>query len=177
MDVFDTARTLFVQRFELTIHQRLTRALAMGGIEANEKPSQWMAQFYLQARSVPHGTEKTVCDAWNGYHSVPLHPDDRHLTTFITSTTHYYGQTPPSRPSGRQYSGWRRVAATGSRRTRTSLSSGKTTLSSPASRSRVHQSNHARRCYSPYKTSPRQRTSPTSEAGSALSTRSPTPLR
>ena len=39
---------------------------------------------FHQARSVPHGTKKTVCDAWNGYHAVPLHPDDRHLTTFIT---------------------------------------------------------------------------------------------
>lgn len=39
---------------------------------------------FHQARSVPHGKKKTVFDAWNGYHSVPLHPDDRHLTTFIT---------------------------------------------------------------------------------------------
>ena len=44
-DVFDTARTLFVQRFELTIHQRLTRAFAIGGVDVNEKPSQWMARF------------------------------------------------------------------------------------------------------------------------------------
>ena len=39
---------------------------------------------FHQARSVPQGTKKTVCDAWNGYHSVPLHPDDKHVTTFIT---------------------------------------------------------------------------------------------
>ncbi len=44
-DVFDTARTLFVQRFELTIHQRLTRAFAIGGVDVNEKSSQWMARF------------------------------------------------------------------------------------------------------------------------------------
>ena len=37
-DVFDTARMLFVQRFELTIHQRLTRAFAIGGVDVNEKP-------------------------------------------------------------------------------------------------------------------------------------------
>ena len=42
-DVFDTARMLFVQRFELTIHQRLTRAFAIGGVDVNEKPSLWMA--------------------------------------------------------------------------------------------------------------------------------------
>ena len=37
-----------------------------------------------QARSVPKQCWKTVTDAWNGYHSVPLRPEDRHLTTFIT---------------------------------------------------------------------------------------------
>ncbi|KAJ8335347.1 hypothetical protein SKAU_G00386890 [Synaphobranchus kaupii] len=39
--------------------------------------------FHL-ARRIPKGTWKTVTDAWNGYHSVPLHESDRHLTTFIT---------------------------------------------------------------------------------------------
>ena len=39
--------------------------------------------FHL-ARAVPPKTYKTVMDAWNGYHSIPLHPDDKHLTTFIT---------------------------------------------------------------------------------------------
>ena len=32
---------------------------------------------------MPKGTWKTVSDAWNGYHSVPIHQSDRHLTTFI----------------------------------------------------------------------------------------------
>ena len=39
---------------------------------------------FLQARSVPHWTKKTVFDAWNGYHSVPIRKEDRHLTTLIT---------------------------------------------------------------------------------------------
>ena len=39
--------------------------------------------FHL-ARKVPKETWKTVSDAWNGYHSVPLRESDRHLTTFIT---------------------------------------------------------------------------------------------
>ena len=43
---------------------------------------------FHQARSVPHNKKKTVFDAWNGYHSVPLHRDDRHYTTFITSQPH-----------------------------------------------------------------------------------------
>ena len=36
------------------------------------------------ARRIPKCTWKTVTDAWNGYHSVPLREEDRHLTTFIT---------------------------------------------------------------------------------------------
>ena len=36
------------------------------------------------ARRVPGNTWKTVTDAWNGYHSVPLRDSDKHLTTFIT---------------------------------------------------------------------------------------------
>lgn len=44
---------------------------------------------FHQARSVPPSKLKTVFDAWNGYHSVPLHPDDRHMTTFITPWGRY----------------------------------------------------------------------------------------
>ena len=44
-NVFDAARALFVKRYELTVHQRLTRALSMSGLEVDEKPSQWMARF------------------------------------------------------------------------------------------------------------------------------------
>ena len=50
---------------------------------------------FHQARSVPHGKKKTVFDAWNGYHSVPLHPDDRHYTTFITPWGRYRYRTAP----------------------------------------------------------------------------------
>ena len=44
---------------------------------------------YLQARSVPHNTLKTVFDAWNGYHSVQLEEKDRHYTGFITPWGRY----------------------------------------------------------------------------------------
>ncbi len=44
---------------------------------------------FHQARSVPPNTYKTVFDAWNGYHSIALHEDDRHLTTFITPWGRY----------------------------------------------------------------------------------------
>ena len=39
---------------------------------------------FQQARGIPPHTWKSVTDAWKGYHSVPLHPDDRYLMTFIT---------------------------------------------------------------------------------------------
>lgn len=44
---------------------------------------------YKQARSVPAGKLKTIFDCWNGYHSIPLHPDDIHYTTFITPWGRY----------------------------------------------------------------------------------------
>ena len=50
---------------------------------------------FLQARSVSHGKKKTVFDAWNGYHSVPLCEEDRHLTTFITPWGRYRYKTAP----------------------------------------------------------------------------------
>ena len=50
---------------------------------------------FHQARSVPHNKKKTVFDCWNGYHSVPLHEDDRHLTTFITPWGRYRYNTAP----------------------------------------------------------------------------------
>ena len=44
---------------------------------------------FHQARGVPENKRKTVFDAWNGYHSVRLHEDDKHLTTFITPWGRY----------------------------------------------------------------------------------------
>ena len=38
----------------------------------------------LQVRAVPRNMKKTVFDAWNGYHSMPICEEDRHPTTFIT---------------------------------------------------------------------------------------------
>ena len=47
------------------------------------------------ASSVPPNKTKTVLDAWHGYHSVPIHPSDRHLTTFITSHGRFRYRTVP----------------------------------------------------------------------------------
>uniref|UniRef100_UPI00358E50A7 cingulin-like n=1 Tax=Myxine glutinosa TaxID=7769 RepID=UPI00358E50A7 len=59
-------------------------------LETHHTPS----PFY-QARSVPNGKKKTVFDAWNGYHSVPICKEDRHLTTFITPWGRYRYKTAP----------------------------------------------------------------------------------
>ena len=50
---------------------------------------------FRQAMTVPEGTFKTVLDAWNGYHSVALDPECRHLTTFITPWGRYRYRTMP----------------------------------------------------------------------------------
>ena len=50
---------------------------------------------FHQATSVPAGTYKSVFDAWNGYHSVPIRVQDRHLTTFITPWGRYRYCTTP----------------------------------------------------------------------------------
>ena len=47
-----------------------------------------MESPFQLARRIPKDTWKTVTDAWNGYHSVPLRDSDRHLTIFITLALH-----------------------------------------------------------------------------------------
>lgn len=39
---------------------------------------------FLESQSVPVNTFKTVTDAWQGFHMIPLDPDSRQYTTFIT---------------------------------------------------------------------------------------------
>ena len=39
---------------------------------------------FKQARTIEAKSWRTVIDAWNGYHSLVIHKDDRGLTTFIT---------------------------------------------------------------------------------------------
>lgn len=50
---------------------------------------------FQQARSIPRNTWKSVTDAWNGFHSVPLRKEDRHLTTFITPFGSYQYKVAP----------------------------------------------------------------------------------
>ena len=55
-----------------------------------------------QAMLVPHNTKKSTLDAWNGYHSVAIREEDRHLTTFYTKWGRYRYR---SAPQGYQASG------------------------------------------------------------------------
>ena len=50
---------------------------------------------FKQAMDVPHGVKKSTCDAWNGYHSVAIREEDRHLTTFLTPEGRYRYRTVP----------------------------------------------------------------------------------
>ena len=45
--------------------------------------------------SIPPSKVKTTVNCWHGYHSVPLHPTDRHITTFVTEWGKYRYKTLP----------------------------------------------------------------------------------
>ena len=46
------------------------------------------APFKLASR-IPEGKKKTIIDSWNGFHSVPIADEDRHVTTFLTPWGRY----------------------------------------------------------------------------------------
>ena len=48
-----------------------------------------------QATTVPKHQKKTTLDAWNGFHSVKIREEDRHLTTFLTPWGRYCYRTAP----------------------------------------------------------------------------------
>ena len=50
---------------------------------------------FHQASAVPPNTRRSVLDAWNGYHSVPLAEKDRSKTTFLTPWGRYRYKTAP----------------------------------------------------------------------------------
>ena len=50
---------------------------------------------FHQALAVPQQTIKTVLDAWQGYHSVPIAEEDRHYTTFLTPWGRFRYRTCP----------------------------------------------------------------------------------
>jgi hypothetical protein len=50
---------------------------------------------FHQATLIPSDKKKSVFDAWNGYHSVPIRECDRHYTAFITPWGRYRYRTTP----------------------------------------------------------------------------------
>ncbi len=44
-DVFSQAKELLCTRYDHSVHERLTRAIAMRGFDTDESPSQWLARF------------------------------------------------------------------------------------------------------------------------------------
>ena len=50
---------------------------------------------YNLVREIPAHVKKTTFDCWNGFHSVPIHKEDRHFTTFITDFGRYRYKTTP----------------------------------------------------------------------------------
>ena len=44
---------------------------------------------FLLASQIPADSWKSCLDAWEGYHSVPIHPEDRRYTQFITPWGRY----------------------------------------------------------------------------------------
>ena len=60
---------------------------------------------FHQVMGIPRGTYKTVTDAWNEYHSIPLDENDMPFTTFITKWGRYRYKVAPQgfRASGDAY--------------------------------------------------------------------------
>ena len=50
---------------------------------------------FHQVKSIPPHTWKTVTDAWNGFHCVPLDEEDRQYTTFITPVGRFWYRMAP----------------------------------------------------------------------------------
>ena len=52
--------------------------------DCTQRQTHYTEPPFQQAMGIPPNTWRFTTDAWNGYHSVPLHPQDRHITTFLT---------------------------------------------------------------------------------------------
>ena len=57
--------------------------------DATMRETHHTASPFNQVSMIPAHTRKTVLDAWNGYHSLPLSPAARDATTFITEWGRY----------------------------------------------------------------------------------------
>ena len=62
-------------------YQKLNKA-AVRQTHSTETP-------FNMASGIPQNTYKTVLDAWNGFHSIPLRKEDMHLITFLSPWGRY----------------------------------------------------------------------------------------
>ena len=63
----------------------LRRTIDLTGLnKASKRQLHMTTTPFQQASKIPEGTLKTVMDAWNGYHSVPVHEEDRKYLNFGT---------------------------------------------------------------------------------------------
>ena len=84
---------------QCTSRQEERRTTANCGLPISERRC-WQRTHHTrspfhQAMSVPHNMKKTVLDAWNGYHSVPVREEDRKYLTFITEWGRFRYRTAP----------------------------------------------------------------------------------
>ena len=126
------------------------------------------------ASSILGGKIKSVLDNWNNYHSVPIHPADRPLTTFLTPFGRYQYRTCPQGLLSAEDGYTQRMdlivgdlpnkLAASSIATNSNLANPRWTFW--ASRSPTLESSHTPTPLSPSRTSPGPRTSPIFGPGS-----------
>ena len=78
--------------------------------KATNRETHHTASPFNLVSSIPPGNLKTVLDAWNGYHSLPLDPESKKYTVFTTEWGRYwYNRGPPRLPwdRGRLYQTFR----------------------------------------------------------------------
>ena len=65
----------------------------------SHKPRRTVDMSSLKTKGIPAETYKTVTDAWQGFHMIPLDPDSMKYTTFLTEEGMYsYKRMPMGEP-------------------------------------------------------------------------------
>ena len=71
-------------------NSKLRRTVDMQSLNAHStRETHHTLSPFHQVTLIPKGKKKSVFDAWNGYHSVPIRECDRHYTTFISPWGRY----------------------------------------------------------------------------------------
>ena len=70
--------------------KKLRRTVDMSGLKkASYRMTHPGLSPFLQAQDIPPNSYKTVTDAWQGFHMIPLDPESIKYTTFITEFGRY----------------------------------------------------------------------------------------